>query len=160
MKRLALTTAVVLGLAAPAAASNQLALSLGVEPGAFSASELIDLRKAKEEQDRARIDFILSGGATSDTVEESAAAVEAAARRAEEEGDYRQAAFLRDRAENGAVSVSSRSAADALTGPADTIDTVVMDTSDLSAGEIVNLSRALEEGDRVRAFGILSRIGQ
>lgn len=41
-----------------ASASNQLALSLGVEPGVYSTSELIQLRDAREDNDLTKARFI------------------------------------------------------------------------------------------------------
>ena len=64
MKTLALTTAIAATLAAPAAlASDSLAQSMGVEPGQYTTAELIQLRNAMEENDAARVNFILSGDA-------------------------------------------------------------------------------------------------
>lgn len=64
MKTLALTTAIVTALAAPAAlASDSLAQSLGVAPGQYTTAELIELRNAMEENDVARLNFILNGQA-------------------------------------------------------------------------------------------------
>lgn len=157
MKRLALTTALLAGLAAPALASDQLALGLGVEPGAYTTAELIDLRQAREDQDEARIDFILSGQSSADAARLNVSGIEAAAARAEEEGDYRQAAYLRGRIEDGAVSMSSRGVADAPSGAAATVASAGIDTNGLTAGEVVVLSRAIEEGDQNRVFGLLSR---
>lgn len=50
-------------VAAPAVANDQLARTLGVEPGAYSTVELIQLRQAVEEQDSSRINYILSDAA-------------------------------------------------------------------------------------------------
>jgi hypothetical protein len=157
MKRFALSTALVASLAAPAFASDQLALTLGVEPGVYTTAELIELRRAMEESDRPRINFILSGAASEESAEDRARALEAAALRAEEEGDYRQADFLRGQIEGDDISVSSRGGAAAPTGAEAAIAAVGIDTEGLSASEIVVLARALEEGDRTRVFGILSR---
>ncbi len=49
--KLALTTALVLAAAAPAFASNQLALSLGVEPGTATVQELAVLKSTIESSD-------------------------------------------------------------------------------------------------------------
>lgn len=48
MKRIVLTTAIALGLAAPAFANDQLARSLGVEPGVYSTAELAKIKNASE----------------------------------------------------------------------------------------------------------------
>ena len=117
MKRIVLTSALLAALAAPAFASTQLELSLGVEPGVYSTAELIDLRRAVENDDKARINFILSGG-PSGSVSQNVASVEASIERAIEEGDYRQAAFLQDRLDGGNVTVSSRGVAGGVEGSA------------------------------------------
>ncbi|MFQ6546527.1 hypothetical protein AADZ90_001110 [Aestuariibius sp. 2305UL40-4] len=49
--------------ATPALASDQLAQSLGVDPGAYSVSELATLKAAMEEHDHQKVDLILGGGA-------------------------------------------------------------------------------------------------
>jgi hypothetical protein len=48
MKRIIITTALALAIAAPAVASDQLARSLGVEPGAFTAAELATIKGVRE----------------------------------------------------------------------------------------------------------------
>ncbi len=65
----ALSTVVALTIAAPAFANpgaDQLALSLGVQPGTLSLSELVQLDTAVRDDDQAAVDFILSkaNGAT------------------------------------------------------------------------------------------------
>lgn len=49
MKRIVLTTAIALGLAAPAFAESQLERSLGVDAGAYSLSKLVELKFADGE---------------------------------------------------------------------------------------------------------------
>ncbi len=49
-------------VATPALASDQLAASLGVEPGAYSVAELAALQNAIEDRDHQRIEMILGGG--------------------------------------------------------------------------------------------------
>ena len=63
MKRFALTSALILAFSAPAFANEQLARSLGVEPGMYSTSELILLAKAREDNDRTFERHVLGGGA-------------------------------------------------------------------------------------------------
>jgi len=48
MKRFALTTAIALGLAAPAMAARQLEKSLGVAPGVYTLSQLVEIKHAAE----------------------------------------------------------------------------------------------------------------
>lgn len=61
MKTLILSTAILVGLAAPSFANDQLALSLGLEPGRFSAAELTQIQRALEDDDRTFLDFALNG---------------------------------------------------------------------------------------------------
>ncbi len=62
MKRLALTTAIAVGLAIPAAASNeQLAASIGVEPGQYTLAELVALQAAIDDNDQQLIRAIQEG---------------------------------------------------------------------------------------------------
>jgi hypothetical protein len=49
MNRIVLTTALVLGLGAPVLASDQLALSLGVAPGVYTAAQLSQLKAAQDD---------------------------------------------------------------------------------------------------------------
>ena len=51
MKLFAATAAIAVALSAPAFANDQLAASLGVEPGVYTTSELAALRNAKENDD-------------------------------------------------------------------------------------------------------------
>ncbi len=61
MKSAIALTAAALTLAAPALAEPQLARSLGVEPGAYTNVELIQLRRAIEENDDQLIELITGG---------------------------------------------------------------------------------------------------
>jgi len=64
MKTIALTTALVAALAAPAAfASDNLAASLGVQPGAYTTAELVQLSQAMSDNNHAEVAFILNGDA-------------------------------------------------------------------------------------------------
>ncbi|WP_172330672.1 hypothetical protein [Mangrovicoccus sp. HB161399] len=49
------------GFAATANASDQLARSIGVQPGLYSTSQLVQLREAIEDGDSARVAFIVDG---------------------------------------------------------------------------------------------------
>ncbi|WP_172328194.1 hypothetical protein [Mangrovicoccus sp. HB161399] len=62
MKLLVIASAFVTAWAATAQAGDQLALSLGVEPGMYSTSELVSLMNAREDGDAQREKFILNGG--------------------------------------------------------------------------------------------------
>lgn len=72
MKRIALTTALALTLAGPALASDQLARSLGVEPGAYTTADLIRLASAAEDHNQAQVNAILAGEVTSGATESPA----------------------------------------------------------------------------------------
>lgn len=49
MKRIVLTTAIVLGLAAPAFAASQLERTVGADTGAYTLSQLVELKFAADE---------------------------------------------------------------------------------------------------------------
>ncbi|WP_145962801.1 hypothetical protein [Mangrovicoccus ximenensis] len=89
------------GFAASADASDQLARSLGVAPGAYSTAELVQLRNAREQGDWTRVAFIESKVAPS-----AAAAEQAALKTAAEKDDVQRLAFLQ-----GAGVTASRDAA-------------------------------------------------
>lgn len=94
MKTIALTTALVTALAAPAAfASDNLAASLGVEPGAYTTAELIQLRQAMSDNDHAEVAFILNGGASP---VDASVAFDARVRQAQEDDEHAIAAYLND----------------------------------------------------------------
>ena len=50
---------------------RNLALSLGVEPGRFSPQDLVELKSAMEQNDRTRVDFILSSKSSDDRANRS-----------------------------------------------------------------------------------------
>lgn len=62
MKTLALTTALIVAISAPAFANDSLAASVNAQPGQFSVSELIQLRRAIEDNDTVYEAFIRNGG--------------------------------------------------------------------------------------------------
>ncbi len=62
MKTIVLTTALVAALSAPAFASDQLAQSLGVQPGQYTTAELIRLEQAQQQGNEQQVAFILNGG--------------------------------------------------------------------------------------------------
>ncbi|MFO7920580.1 hypothetical protein DZD18_01710 [Rhodobacteraceae bacterium W635] len=93
MKTLALTTALVVALSAPAAfASASLARSLDVEPGQLSTVELIQLRNAVEDNDTNYVNFLLN---SSSNPVEASVAFDARLRSAIEDQDTNYEAFLR-----------------------------------------------------------------
>jgi hypothetical protein len=103
MKTLAITASLVAALSAPAFANDNLAASVGVEPGLYTVAELIQLRDALEGNDQVEAAFILNGNANP---VDGAVAYEARLRQAEEDGDYAIAAYLRN---SGSEVISTQS---------------------------------------------------
>ena len=62
MKRIILTTALLLGAAAPALAQSQLERSLGVEPGRFTSAELAQLQGKAHEDSYIERKVFVDGG--------------------------------------------------------------------------------------------------
>lgn len=94
MKTIALTTALVAALAAPAAfASDSLAASLGVEADTYSTAELVQLSQALSDNDHAEVAFILNGGAGP---VDASVAFDARLRAAAEDDEHAIVANLRD----------------------------------------------------------------
>jgi len=60
MNRILITALALATLAAPALASDSLARSVGVEPGAFTTAQLVALKAAQDGDDHTRIDQILA----------------------------------------------------------------------------------------------------
>lgn len=161
MKRILLTSALALTLTGPAFASDQLARSLGVEPGVYSTAELIALRSAYEDDQFAVANSILNGSATdgeassnaqfaaSVGVDPSFSTADAAAlRSAYEEGDYATVNFILEAGgidEN--VSVSSKSGISA--GRAQLAASLGVNASDYSLAELVEL-RSVQSSDNGR----------
>jgi len=104
MKALILTTAIAIGFAAPSFANDQLARSLGVEPGAYSTAQLIALQAAQEDDSFDFANHIRSGGGSVSGV--SAAAVEFARIQAEQDDDGPVGRFL-NRGGNEVISTQS-----------------------------------------------------
>jgi len=159
MKSLILSSAIALSLAAPAFASDQLALSLGVEPGVYTTAQLADLSRAYEDNDQSRIDFILSGGSNLDAAAIESRGLQLAIDRAIEEGDYTHARNLAARqvTPSGSV-VSTRGAADVPAYLQNVADDLNIDTADFTLGELVALARYHEEGNSSAVHGMISRI--
>ena len=104
MKTIALATALTAVLAAPAAfASDNLALSLGVEPGQFTTAELIQLRRAIEDQDTVYEAFLRNGGSNPT---DASVAYNARLNQAVADDDTVYEAFLRN---NGSEVISTQS---------------------------------------------------
>ena len=112
MKALILTTAIAIGLAAPSYANDQLARSLGVEPGQFTTAQLFALDRAYEDDDYDTAQHILQGGGNIRGV--SAAGARFAAQHAEEDEDGPVGRFLRGR-RGGREIVSTQSFTDTAT---------------------------------------------
>ncbi|WP_116087086.1 hypothetical protein [Tropicimonas sp. IMCC34011] len=67
MTRISIIAAAVLAVATPALADNdQLAASVGVEPGVYSLSELTILKQALDDNDQQTVKYILDGNIKND----------------------------------------------------------------------------------------------
>ena len=109
MKRIALTTALALSLAAPAFASEQLAASLGDDAGDYTVAELIQLRDAYENNDRAYVAFLTGGGSETISTQSFGGvdrASEIALSQLEQDDEHIRANFVRN---GGAEVVSTQS---------------------------------------------------
>ncbi len=151
MNRILLTTALALTLTGPALASDQLALSLGVEPGVYSTAELISLRSALENDDRAAARAIAARSATKGAVDSPAqfsasvgldgaySTATVAALRAAEADDERAAAnHIRETGSiSDSVTVSTKSGISA--GRAQLAASLGVNPSEYSLAELVNL---------------------
>ncbi|WP_071674298.1 hypothetical protein [Nioella nitratireducens] len=93
MKSIVLATAVVASLAAPAFASEQLAQSVGVQPGQYTTAELIRLEDAIQRNDHQTIAFIMNGGGNPT---DPSVAYNARLRQAVEDQDPQMVAFLQN----------------------------------------------------------------
>ncbi len=136
MNRIALTTALLLSLSAPAFASDQLAKQLNVEPGVYTTAELVSLRNALESDDRAAANAILSnpggfGSVDAETVREIAL------RSAEQDHEQAAANYLRNGGEIGNFTVSTKSGVSA--GHAQLAESLGVDAADYSLAELVKL---------------------
>ena len=103
MKTLAITASLIAALSAPAFANDNLAASVGVEPGQYTTAELIQLREALEGNDQVQAAFILDGGAAP---VDGAIAYQARLNQAEQDGEYAIAAYLRN---SGSEVISTQS---------------------------------------------------
>jgi hypothetical protein len=169
MKTLALTTAIALGLSAPAFASDQLAASVGVEPGTFTTAELIRLRSALEDNDQSTVNFILgmvdgtpsANGAGAQSIAASIG-VDAAAftlnelvalRSALEDNDQAQVDFIK----NGASDVTMSSRRGVSPGHAALAASLGVNAGDFSVNQLVALRSAMEDDDQARVNFILDQ---
>ncbi len=166
MNRILLTSALALTLAGPALASDQLARSLGVEPGVYSTSELIALRSAVEDDNFAQANAIRAGGndgftASTKSVTSSSAQLAAsvgvepgvysnaqliALRSAIENDDFAQANAIRNSVGEG-FSASTKSGVSA--GTAQLAASLGVDAADYSRAELVRL-KSVQSSDNGR----------
>ncbi|RYH07728.1 hypothetical protein [Tropicimonas sp. IMCC6043] len=161
MTRIALTSALALALAGPALASDQIAGSLGVAPGAYSTAELIQLRSALEDGHQAQANAILAGtvtdGATPSPAQfaasvgldgSSSVATIAALRSARENNEQATARALLD---TGSVrdgfSASTKSGVSA--GRAQLAASLNVDPAEYSLAELVRL-KSIQSSDNGR----------
>ena len=156
MNRILISSALAVTLAGPALASDQLARSIGVEPGVYSTAELIALRSAIEGDDHAQANAIRAGGnngftastksATSSSAQLAgsvgvepgvySAAQLIALRSALESDDHAQANAIRKGADEG-MTASSKSGVSAAT--AQLAASLGVDPSDYSRDELARL---------------------
>lgn len=90
MTRIALTTALVLGLAAPAFANDQLARSLGVDAGAYTTMQLVQLKSALSADEHIVAKAITGGSAVVSTQSLGSPAADAAIARLFAEDDEKR----------------------------------------------------------------------
>jgi hypothetical protein len=160
MKNVFLATAAAIAFAAPAVAQTQFEAALGVTPGTFTTAELIQLDRAYEENDQARVNFILSGGSNLDAAEIERRGIEIAVDRAIEEGDIAQANNLQ--AARGAVTSDATASTRGSAAVPGWLENVAADlgvnAADFTRGELIALARHAEEGDTAAVNGMISRI--
>lgn len=136
MKRIALTTALALTLAAPAFASDQLAERLDVEPGVYSTAELVAIDRALQDDNQAVANAILSNPGGFNQVDP--ATINAIALTSAEQDDEHAAAnHLRKTEDFGNLSVSSKSGVSA--GQAQLAASLGVDAADHTLAELVKL---------------------
>ena len=134
MNRIALSTALVVALAAPAFASSQLEDRLNVEPGVYSTAELVAIDRAFQNDDVARANAILANpGGFSGTDAETVRAVKLNA--AEQDDEHAAANHFRKGA--GSFTVSTKSGVSA--GHAQLAASLGVDAADYSLAELVQL---------------------
>ena len=90
MTRIALTTALVLGLSAPAFANEQLARSLGVDAGDYTTAQLVQLGNALSSDEHIVAKAITDGSAVVSTQSFGAPAADAAIARLFAEDDEKR----------------------------------------------------------------------
>ncbi len=144
MNRIVLTTALVLSLAAPAFASDQLAQQLNVEPGTYTTAELVALRSAIETDNHAAANAIRSNPGGFDNVDD--ATVQAnALRSAEQDDEHATANFLRKTGGSDTFTVSTKSGVSA--GQAQLAASLGVDAADYSLAELVKLKSVQSSGN-------------
>ena len=170
MNRIILGTAIALGLSAPAIAATQIETTLGVTPGAYTAEELIDLTRAYEENDQARISFILAGGSNpvdpdNAGTRQIAASLGVSAdaftlaqlidlQRATEDNDQARIAFILSNGSAPGVTVSGRDQVSG--GKQQLAASIGVNGADFTLAQLIDLQRATEENDQARIAFILA----
>jgi hypothetical protein len=166
MTRTLIAAAIAATLAAPAFASDNLAASLGVEPGLYSTSQLVQLKAAQADDDHVRIRQIMNevtaGGfdCTADFAQVAnsidatglSAADIVALKAAIDEDDADRIFGLRNGSDSRAT-VSTRS-----TGAAQLSASVGVTPGSLSTAELVQLKAAQSEDDHDTIFRILNSV--
>ena len=141
--RTALAAAAALAIAAPATAATQLERTLGVEPGAYSTAELLQLRSAIDDNEQHRIEYILEQQGRADAAATRSATSLTTAERtvigsALENNDFTRARFV---AENGLDTEADVSDA----GKAQLATSLGVDPVEHSLAELVVLRNAIED---------------
>lgn len=175
MNRLALSTSLVLALAAPAFANDQLARSVGVAPGTYSLSELVELRAAINDNDHARIRALKADDRSGSAVRMSSSQMasdghrQLAASIGVDPAEYSlsEVVVLREAIaadDFSRVSALTRGNSAGQTGGAIGVSdgqrqlaaALGVSPSDFSLGELIELREAVDKNDRTRINALLS----
>lgn len=151
MKLFALTTAVALGLAAPALASDNLARSFGVEPGVLTTAQLAEIKAVVDNSDDNRavtalIERYTSGGVASTMSvgsDEARRIATIAALTDNDDNNRARDAFI-ERAEGGVVSTMSTGIS---AGHAQLAAELGLDASDYSVAELAVIKSSYDSTD-------------
>ncbi|SFC48405.1 hypothetical protein [Tropicimonas isoalkanivorans] len=179
MKRFALTTAIVLGLAAPALANEQLANNAGVEPGVYSTSELVQIIDAQRHGNWSRVHAVenRTAAAYDDNDRTSAGHLQLARsagvspsdyatsdvvklRSARANGDYSTARFIETSSDDSvAGSTMSSKGARQSQGHVQLARSLGVNPADFTTNELALLRAAVEDNNQSRIDLILARAG-
>jgi hypothetical protein len=179
MKRIALTTAIALGLAAPALANDQLANKAGVESGVYSNSELVQIIDAQGDGNWSRVRAVegRTAAAYDDDNRTSAGHLQlarsagvnpsdyptsdvVALRAARTNGDYTTARFIETSSSDSVAgsTMSSKSARQAQ-GHVQLARSLGVNPADFTTNELALLRDAVQNNNQSRIDLILARAG-